>query len=161
MGEPIQNVTRVSAEDMARRCAEAMWENDFASKSLGMQLREVRPGFARMSMQVRQDMVNGHAICHGGIIFTLADSTFAFACNTANRVTVASGGRIDFLAPAQLGDVLTATAEECSRAGRTGVYDVRVHDQNGKLIALFRGNSYALARELVAGLAPAGEGENG
>lgn len=153
----MESVTKVADDELARRCAEAMWENDNASKSLGMQLREVRPGFARMSMQVRQDMVNGHAICHGGIIFTLADSTFAFACNTANKVTVASGGRIDFLAPAQLDDLLTATAEECSRTGRTGVYDVRVHNQDGKLIALFRGNSYALPRELIPGLAPEGE----
>lgn len=143
---------RVDEATLAQRCAEAMWANDHASQGLGMQLEEVRPRFARVRMPVRRDMVNGHATCHGGFIFTLADSAFAFACNWANRVTVASGASIDFVSPARLGDVLTATAEEVSRAGRTGVYDVRVENQHAQLIAVFRGKSHTIRGELIPGL---------
>jgi acyl-CoA thioesterase len=127
-----------------------MWEQDRASRSLGMQIVEIRPGFARLTMQVREDMVNGHEICHGGLIFTLADSAFAFACNTYNLVTVAAGGSIDFLRPVRLGDTLTATAEERSRSRRTGVYDVAVHNQSGECIAMFRGRSHETAAHIVA-----------
>lgn len=129
---------------LARACSEAMHANDDASHMLGMQILETTPGCARLSMQVRKDMTNGHDICHGGLIFTLADSTFAHACNNTNHITLASGCSIDFLAPGRLGDTLIATARERSRSGRTGVYDIDVVNQDGTLIALFRGKSYQI-----------------
>ncbi|MEO8486218.1 MAG: hydroxyphenylacetyl-CoA thioesterase PaaI, partial [Betaproteobacteria bacterium] len=112
-----------------------------ASHKLGMRIVSVAPGRAEVTMTVGADMLNGHAICHGGFIFTLADSAFAYACNSYNLVTVASGCGIDFLAPAREGDVLAARATERSAAGRTGVYDVEVVNQRGEAIALFRGRS--------------------
>lgn len=147
MSEPTAAVT---AQVVAERSAGAMFELDGASQALGMQILEVRPGYARLSMTVREDMVNGHRLCHGGLIFTLADSAFAFACNTYNAVTVASGASIDFLVPARLGDVLTATAEERSRSRRTGVYDVAVHNQAGRCIAIFRGRSHEVGGAIIA-----------
>ncbi|MFV8833999.1 hydroxyphenylacetyl-CoA thioesterase PaaI [Aquisalimonas sp.] len=148
-----QSVTeQVPAPEMARRCAEAMWRDDYASRALGMTIEEVAPRYARISMSVRKDMLNGHASCHGGLIFTLADSAFAFACNWSNRLTVASSGTIEFLAPAREEDLLTAIAEERSRSGRTGVYDATVTNQAGDLVALFRGRSYTLHGQLVDGL---------
>lgn len=146
----------VSMAELAQRCAQAMWENDYASRGLGMKIEEIGPGYARLSMRVRQEMLNGHATCHGGFIFTLADSAFAFACNSANRVTVASAASVDFVAPARVDDLLMAIAEERTRSGRTGVYDVRVENQDGQLIALFRGKSYSLSGQLVAGLEAGG-----
>lgn len=125
----------------ARTAAEAMWRADHASKSLGMKLEEVRPGYARLSMTVTANMVNGHKLCHGGLIFTLADSTFAYACNSHGARAVAAGATIEFLAPAYLGDVLTAEGVEQTLAGRRGIYDMRVSNQKGELIALFRGKS--------------------
>lgn len=145
-------VERLPAEEVARRAAGAMWAGDRASQGLGMKLEEIRPRYARLSMTVRDDMVNGHAICHGGFIFCLADSAFAFACNWSNRTTVASGGAIDFVAPAKQGERIVATAEERTRAGRTGVYDARVETEDGRLIALFRGRSYTLSSQIVPGL---------
>ena len=115
-----------SAQELARRSAEAMWAADRASAGLGMRLIEVGPGRAVLAMTVREDMVNGHGIGHGGFTFTLADSAFAFACNSYNRSTVAAGCEISFLAPTRLGDELRATARERSREGRDGVYDVEV-----------------------------------
>ena len=109
----------------------------------------VGPGTATIEMTVRQDMLNGHAICHGGLITTLADSTFAFACNSYNELTVASGFAIDLIAPARLGDVLTATGPEVSKAGRTGVYDIEVRNQRGERIAVFRGRSYTASGKPV------------
>ena len=103
-------------------------------------------------MTVRQDMVNGHHICHGGLIFTLADSAFAYACNSYNKNTVASACHIDFLSPAKEGDILEAEAIEQSLSGRTGVYDVTVRTRNGKTVALFRGKSYRINGEVIAGL---------
>lgn len=147
-----ESIESISEAELARRCAEAMWEKDYAAQELGITLQEAAPRRAVLSMRVQRHMLNGHAICHGGYIFTLADTAFAYACNSMNQVTVASGGGINFLAPAQLDDVLTATAEELSRSGRTGVYDVRVCDQRDKLIALFRGNSYGLSKSLVTGV---------
>ncbi|MFD2366889.1 hydroxyphenylacetyl-CoA thioesterase PaaI [Pseudoduganella sp. GCM10020061] len=141
---------------LARRVGQAMYERDSASQAMGMRLVEIRPGYALMSMPVRADMLNGHAICHGGHIFTLADSAFAFACNSHNNVTVGAGCTIDFLAQAQEGDVLTAEAVEVSLSGKTGVYDVRVCNQDGRAIALFRGKSHRIAGHLVA---PDGVGE--
>jgi acyl-CoA thioesterase len=114
-----------------------------------MRLASVAPGRAEMTMTVREDMLNGHAMCHGGFIFLLADSTFAFACNSYNRNTVAQGCSIDYLAPAHGGDVLRATGVERSRSGRTGVYDIDVRNQEGRTVALFRGKSYRIDGHVV------------
>ena len=116
----------LSPDDLARACAEAMWKEDDASKGLGMEIVEIGPGRATLSMTVRPDMVNGQRIAHGGFIFTLADSTFAFACNTHNERAVAAQCNITFIRPGKLGDLLVATAREISRSGRSGIYDVRV-----------------------------------
>jgi acyl-CoA thioesterase len=129
-----------------------MWSRDHAAQALGMRIEAVAPGSANLSMAVRQDMVNGHAICHGGMIFSLADTAFAYACNSHNRNTVASACNIDFLAPALLGDTLQAQAVERSQSGRTGVYDVTVRSQSGKTIALMRGKSYRIHGEVIAAL---------
>jgi acyl-CoA thioesterase len=137
------------AQALAERVASAMFGSDRASRALGMRIESVAPGRAEMSMTVRDDMVNGHAICHGGFIFLLADSTFAFACNSYNRNTVAQGCSIDYLAPAHAGDVLRATGIERNRTGRTGVYDIEVRNQNGRMIALFRGKSYRIDGQVV------------
>jgi len=137
------------ARDLAERVAAAMYARDPASKALGMTIVDVDAGHAELTMSVRGDMLNGHAICHGGFIFTLADSAFAFACNSYNFNTVASGCGIDFLAPAREGDVLTARAHERALAGRTGVYDVEVANQRGETVALFRGKSYRIKGHLV------------
>ena len=126
-------------EEVARRSAEAMWDGDAASQGLGMRLVEVGPGRV-VAMTVRDDMVNGHGIGHGGFTFTLADSAFAFACNSYNRRTVAQACEITFLAPTRLGDVLTAVAEERCREGRDGVYDVVVRNVEG-VVAEFVGKS--------------------
>ena len=129
------------ADEVARRSAEAMWAGDRASRSLGMEILEVLPGRATLRMAVTQDMVNGHAIGHGGYTFTLADSAFAFACNSYNRVTVAAGAEIRFRAPTRLGDVLTATAVERDREGRDGTYDISVSNAEGTVVATFVGRS--------------------
>lgn len=136
-------------QSVAEASARAMYEQDRASQALGMRVLEVRPGYARLSMKVRDDMVNGHQLCHGGLIFTLADSAFAFACNTYDLVTVASAGTIEFLLGGRLGDELTATAEERTRSKRTGVYDVSVHNQRGECIALFRGRSHQIGGSIT------------
>jgi acyl-CoA thioesterase len=136
---------------VAEASASAMYAQDRASQALGMQILEIRPGYARLAMAVREDMVNGHQICHGGLIFTLADSAFAFACNTYDLVTVASSGSIEFLLPARLGDELTAIAEERSRSKRTGVYDVAVRNQRGECVAMFRGRSHEIGGRIGAG----------
>ncbi|MCU0922689.1 MAG: hydroxyphenylacetyl-CoA thioesterase PaaI [Burkholderiaceae bacterium] len=131
---------------------EGMARNDRASKWLGMQIVEVTPGRAVLAMSVRNEMLNGHDICHGGLIATLADSAFAYACNSYNELTVASGFAVDLLAPGRLGDVLTATCHEVSKSGRTGVYDCEVINQHGQRIAVFRGRSYTLkGKPAVAG----------
>src|SRR5437899_12790605 len=116
----------LSPDDLARACAEAMWQEDDASKGLGMEIVEIKPGQATLTMTVRPDMVNGQRIAHGGFVFTLADSAFAFACNTHNERAVAAQCDIAFIRPGKLGDVLIATAREISRNGRSGIYDVRV-----------------------------------
>ena len=126
-----------------------MFANDAASRALGMRIESIGPGRAQMTMTVRPEMLNGHAICHGGYIFLLADSTFAFACNSYNRNTVAQGCSIDYVAPAHAGDVLQATAIERSKTGRTGVYDIEVRDQHDRTIALFRGKSYRIDGHVV------------
>jgi acyl-CoA thioesterase len=145
----------LSAEDalaLARDVGQAMWSRDNATNALGMELFSIAPGTATITMRVRPDMVNGHHICHGGLIFTLADSAFAYACNSYNLNTVASACHIDFLAPAREGDVLEATATERSASGRTGVYDIEVKVRGGKTVALFRGKSYRIKGEVIAGL---------
>ena len=129
------------ADEVARRSAEAMWAGDRASRSLGMEILDVGPGRATLRMTVTDDMVNGHAIGHGGYTFTLAASAFAFACNSYNRVTVAAGAEIRFRAPTRLGDVLTATATERQRAGRDGTYDISVSNAAGTVVATFVGRS--------------------
>ena len=127
---------------LAELAGKAMYERDPASQALGMTLDEIRPGYARMSMPVRGDMLNGHATCHGGYIFMLADSAFAFACNSHNFNTVGAGCSIDYLAPGFEGDVLTAQAQEQALSGKTGVYDIVVTNQEGRKVALFRGKSH-------------------
>jgi acyl-CoA thioesterase len=137
-----------SEHDFCERGVRAMWAQDTASAALGMELVDVGPGRARLRMPVTQSMVNGHAIAHGGLVFTLADSAFAVACNTHGVVTVASGADITFVAPARLGDVLLAEAVEQATFGRSGVTDVRVTNQDGDLVALFRGRSRSLGRPI-------------
>lgn len=135
-------------EETAAAVGAAMFARDQASQALGMALEEVRPGYARVRMTVRAEMLNGHGTCHGGIIFALADSAFAFACNSRGTVTVASGCSIEFLAPAGEGDELVAAAQERSLQGRNGVYDIDVERADGQLVATFRGRS-AATRERV------------
>ena len=142
----------LSPQRTAEKVRDGMFHNDRASKWLGMQVVEVAPGSAVLTMTVREEMLNGHDICHGGLITTLADSAFAFACNSYNELTVASGFAVDLLAPGRLGDVLRATCHEVSRAGRTGVYDAEVRNQRGERIAVFRGRSYTMkGKPAVAG----------
>jgi acyl-CoA thioesterase len=142
-------VSERAAIDLAGACAARMWAEDRASQSLGMRIESVSPGHAVLTMPVREDMVNGHDICHGGFIFALADSAFAFSCNTYNRVTVAQAAKIDFLRPAVKGDLLRAESREVHRGGRTGVYDVEVRRADGKLVACFRGNSHSSDKPLI------------
>jgi len=132
----------LTPQQTADHVREGMFANDRALKALGMQVTDIAPGRAGVAMTVREDMLNGHDICHGGLIATLADSAFAYACNSYDELTVASGFSVDFVAPGRLGDVLTARCAEVSKAGRTGVYDVEVHNQRGERIAIFRGRSY-------------------
>lgn len=136
---------------LARRVGESMFAADRASRELmQMELLDCSPGRARMRMTVRAEQLNGHAICHGGFIFTLADSTFAFACNSHNKVAVAAGCNIEFLRPAHEGDVLTCEGVEQVLRGRHGVYDMRVTNQRGETVVLFRGKSAAIAGTVVA-----------
>lgn len=127
---------------LARRAGEAMYASDLAAQNLGIVLEEIRPGYARMRMSVREDMLNGHTTCHGGYVFVLADTAFAFACNSYNRTTVAASAAIEFLAPSYLNDVLTAVAEEQVLGAKLGIYDAVITNQHGRRIALFRGRSY-------------------
>ncbi|MBP6483112.1 MAG: hydroxyphenylacetyl-CoA thioesterase PaaI [Rhodoferax sp.] len=140
------------AQSLAESTAQAMWSRDRTAQGLDMRILKVSPGYAQLVMQVRPDMVNGHHICHGGMIFTLADTAFAYACNSYNKNTVASACSIDFLAPAKENETLEAEAVERSQAGRTGVYDVTVRTGSGKTVALFRGKSYRIQGEVIAGL---------
>jgi len=144
----------MDALTIARACADAMWADDVASRALGMELIAVEPGHAVLAMNVTEKMVNGHDLCHGGYIFTLADSAFAFACNTYNQRTVAQHCAITFVATAQRGDRLVGRATERMRAGRSGIYDVTVTREEGFVIAEFRGNSRVVEGEIVPGLKP-------
>lgn len=144
----------MSTQAVADRVGAEMMADDAASRALGMHVVQISPGHAVLRMAIRADMLNGFQICHGGLIATLADSAFAFACNSRNELTVASGFGIDIVAPAKLGDELTATAREVSLAGRTGVYDVTVRNQRDELVAEFRGRSYRLQGRAVLKEAP-------
>ena len=140
-------------QQVAEASRDAMGANDHASRALGIEVLFIGPGTATLRMVVREDMLNGHDICHGGLITTLADSAFAFACNAYNERTVASGFDVNLIAAAKHGDVLSAVAHEVSKAGRTGVYDVAVSNQRSEAIAAFRGRSYTMkGRALVEGL---------
>ena len=143
-----------TAQQVAEAARDAMWAQDKASRALGMKITGVGPGRAAIRMAVRPEMCNGHLICHGGMIFALADSAFAFACNSHNKVTVANNCTISFIAPAREGDTLIAEAVERHRGGRSGVYDVTITNQDAELIALFRGHSTQVKGELVPGLTP-------
>ncbi len=137
------------SQRIAELAAQALFAGDHASRSLGFRVEEVRPGSARLRMTVRTDMLNGHGMCHGGIVFALADSAFAAACNTYNTVTVAAAASIDFLAPAHAGDELTAEAREVWRSKRSGIYEIAVSNQRKEIIALFRGRSHCIGGQIV------------
>ena len=139
----------MDADALARRCAERMYADDAASQALGITISDVARGTAIASMKVRDDMVNGHRICHGGYVFTLADTAFAFACNTYDDVTVAAGADITFLRPVDADAELTATAVELARGARSGLYDVTVRTADGAVVAEFRGRSRALGRRML------------
>ena len=145
----------MDAAALARACADAMWKEDAATQSLGMQLISVAPGQAVITMTVTDRMVNGHKTCHGGYIFTLADSAFAFSCNTYNQRTVAQHCAVTFVSSAKLGDKLVARAVERQRSGRSGIYDVTVTREEGNVIAEFRGHSRTIEGELLAGVTAA------
>ena len=138
-----------SAQALAQACADAMWRDDRASKALGMSIRKIAPGEAVLAMKVRPDMTNGHDICHGGFIFTLADSAFAFACNTYNQRAVAQQCAVTFIRAVPAGETLTAHAVERSKAGRGGIYDVTVRDSKNIVVAEFRGHSRTIFGELL------------
>ncbi|WP_191833998.1 hydroxyphenylacetyl-CoA thioesterase PaaI [Pseudomonas fluorescens] len=143
-------MTNTEARSLAVACANEMFERDQASRRMGMRLLAAGPGSAQVGISVREDMIQGHGTCHGGYLFALADSAFAFACNSYNEATVAIGCSIDYVAPARLGDTLTAQAIEQSRSGRTGNYDVRIENQHRQLIALFHGKSYKVRGTVLA-----------
>ena len=145
------SATELSGEGLARACAQAMYERDAASRSLGMTIEEARPGYARVSMRITESMVNGHAIAHGGMTFTLADSAFAFACNSRNEPNVALQASISFVSAVRLGDVLVAEAQERSSKAKTGVYDITVTRGGGEVVALFRGVCYRIRGTVLEG----------
>ena len=134
---------------IAKLAADKLYGSDRASQMLGMTIDAIAPGSAKVSMRVRPDMVNGHGICHGGLIFALADSAFAFACNSHGDNTVAAGAAIEFLAPGRIGERLTASASERWRAGRSGIYEIEVRNDRDEAVALFRGRSHQVAGRLV------------
>ncbi|MFC6299323.1 hydroxyphenylacetyl-CoA thioesterase PaaI [Pseudomonas sp. CCM 7893] len=143
-------MTHPEAMSLANQCAQTLFNRDAASQAMGIRLLSVAPGCARLGMSVRAEMIQGHGTCHGGYLFALADSAFAVACNSYNDATVALGCSIDYIAPAHLGDTLSADCREQSRAGRTGNYDVRIENQTGQLIALFHGKSYKVRGTVLA-----------
>ncbi len=147
-------MTRMSEQELAERCAEAMYARDVAARAMGITVESVGPGRSRLTMTVRGDMLNGHAVCHGGFIFMFADTAFAYACNSRNAMTFAQNCSIDFVSPAQEGDVLIAVAEEHHQFSRTGLYDVTVLRDNSQVVARFRGRSYRVRGTIL----PAGEG---
>jgi acyl-CoA thioesterase len=138
----------VTPKDRAKKSSEAMWENDHSSQWFGMQITHVDEGSATLSLVVQKHHTNGHGMCHGGVTFTLADSAFAFACNSRNQATVAQHNSITYIALASLGDTLTASAREVSLIGKSGIYDVTVSNQDGSIIAEFRGSSRTIRGHL-------------
>jgi acyl-CoA thioesterase len=143
-------MSKLSATALAARVGEAMYAADAAVRDfMQIELVACEPGRAVMRMQVREAMLNGHRICHGGLIFTLADSTFAYACNSHNKVTVAAGCSIEFLRPAQAGDVLTCEGVEQVLQGRHGIYDMKVSNQRGEVVAMFRGKSASIQGSVI------------
>lgn len=140
--------TSLSDDEIARRSADAMWASDRASQALGMELVTIAPGAATLAMTVGPDMTNGHDTAHGGFIFALADSAFAFACNSYGDRAVAAHCSISYIKPARRGDRLIATAREVSRSGRSGIYDIKV-ESNGLTIAEFRGHSRMIGGSLI------------
>jgi acyl-CoA thioesterase len=147
------NVDELNDEQLAQACAARMLERDAASQALGVVLEGARPGWARVTLTIAETMVNGHAIAHGGVTFTLADSAFAFACNSRNEPNVALQASISFIGAVRLGDRLVAEAQEQSSKGRTGVYDVTVTRGDGELVALFRGVCYRIKGTVLEGTA--------
>jgi len=154
MDAPSRTPTPQQVADAVRA---AMFADDRASRALGMAVEAIGPGSATLRMTVREDMLNGHDICHGGIMTMLADSAFAFACNAYNEVSVASGFDVNLFAAARLGDVLTASAIELAKGGRTGVYNVDVHNQRGELVVAFRGRSFTMKGKPVVEGMPVGK----
>ena len=140
----LRDMHEIAAGEIADKVRAEMVARDRASRGLGFQVMDVQPGRATVRVTVRDDMLNAHDVCHGGLIAALADSAFGFACNSYNELAVAMGFEIDIVAPARLGDVLTARCAEVSRTRRTGVYDVDVTNQRGQRIAVFRGRSYTI-----------------
>jgi len=143
---------QLTPDEIARTVAQTMYAKDTASQHLGITLKDIHPGSAVMTMRVTDSMLNGHGTCHGGLIFTLADTAFAFACNACNQNTVAQSAQINFLKPVPVDSLLTATAREISRTGRTGLYDIDVTLENGTLVATFRGNSHTIKGQMIPGL---------
>lgn len=141
MNDVRKSVSAMTPQEIAEACAASMWADDLASQRLGMKLVAVAPGRATLSMEVVESMANGHGDCHGGYTFSLADSAFAFACNSYNQRVVGQQANITYLAPVSVGDVLTASGHEKFRKGRSGVYDIEVTNQRGELVAVFRGHS--------------------
>lgn len=141
--------TDPEGQHIAERCARSLLANDRAARALGIGIEGVAPGFARLCLSVRSDMLNGHGICHGGILFTLADTAFAIACNTYDAVTVAAAAAIDFLGPAHSGDELVAEARELWRSRRSGIYEISVRNQRGETLALFRGRSHCIGGPVI------------
>jgi acyl-CoA thioesterase len=142
----------VDPQKIADKVRDGMFATDAAAQFFGMEIIKMSPGYALIHMKVRPEMLNGFAICHGGLITTLADTAFAYSCNSYNELTVASGLSMDFVAPGRLDDVLVAEAKEISQAGRTGVYDVTVKRESGELIAVMRGKSYRMKGKPVVAL---------
>lgn len=143
------NPNDMTPQQLAEAASAALHLNDHAAQGMGISIDEIAPGYAKLSMVVRKDMLNGHSTCHGGMMFALCDTAFAHSCNSYNRSTVASGCTIDFTAPGFEGDTLTAIAEERSRSGRTGVYDITLTNQKGVELAFFRGKAYQIKGTLV------------
>jgi acyl-CoA thioesterase len=137
-------MSETTPQQMAERVRDGMLKNDRATRAMGMQVVDISPGRATVTMRVREDMLNGHDTCHGGLISTLADSAFAFACNSHGELTVAASITVDFLAPGRKDDLLTAQAHDVSKSGRTGLYDCEVTNQRGERVAVFRGRSHTM-----------------
>jgi acyl-CoA thioesterase len=146
---PTPDLAAMTPDELAQATAQAMYEADACARALGIEILEVRAGYARLSMAVRPEFLNGHQICHGGLIFTLSDTAFAYACNSYNVNTVAAGCSIEFLRPVQPDEVLTAEAVEQILSGRNGVYDIAVTNRAGETVALFRGKSAQIRGNVI------------